>query len=166
MPDRTVFATVGTTQFDALIRTLCSPDVLAALAAAGYTALRLQVGHGAAPPEVVDPPLAFEWYRFKPSLADDMRTAALIISHAGAGSILEGLRQRATMVVVVNDSLMHNHQEELAHEMHSRRHLVATVPSELLATLRQLPQLVSTLEPLPEGDPGAFARFLTAELGL
>lgn len=105
-------------------------------------------------------------YRFKPSLDDDMRSAALIISHAGAGSILEGMRLRATMVVVVNDALMHNHQQELAGELHERRHLLSTVPSQLAVTLRDLGQKPPAFEPWPPADETAFPRFLATELGL
>ena len=37
--------------------------------------------------------IRWEVYPFKPSLAHDMQNADLIISHAGAGSIMEGLAQ-------------------------------------------------------------------------
>ena len=56
-----VFATVGTTQFDELIRTLLSGEVLAALAKQGYHTLRLQVGRGADPPVPPSAPLAIDW---------------------------------------------------------------------------------------------------------
>ena len=72
-----------------------------------------------------------------------MLAAKLIISHAGAGSVMEALRnvcysrnqpclpfftalqtqdafcfsQRKKLIVVVNDKLMHNHQAELADAM-------------------------------------------------
>ena len=95
-----------------------------------------------------------------------MRGAALIISHAGAGSILEGMRLGALMVVVVNDALMHNHQQELAGELHERRHLLSTVPSSLAATLRELAEKPPALEHMPPPDEEAFPRFLTKELGL
>ena len=95
-----------------------------------------------------------------------MRNAALIISHAGAGSILEGMRLNAFMVVVVNDALMHNHQQELAGELHERRHLLATVPSKLAATLRSIEEQPPALEPMLPADETAFPRFLANELGL
>jgi UDP-N-acetylglucosamine transferase subunit ALG13 len=46
-----------------------------------------------------------------------MRGADLVISHAGAGSVLEALHAHKSLLVVVNDSLMDNHQTELAHKM-------------------------------------------------
>lgn len=32
-----------------------------------------------------------DWYRFKPTLQEDMARADMIISHAGAGSVMEAL---------------------------------------------------------------------------
>ena len=95
-----------------------------------------------------------------------MQSAALIISHAGAGSIMEGMRLGALMIVVVNDALMHNHQQELAGELHARHHLVSTVPSRLAATLRELGDRPPQLEPFPPADPKTFPTFLAKELGL
>jgi len=44
-------------------------------------------------------------YRFKDTLKDDMYKSSLIISHCGAGSILEALEMEKPLIVVVNDSL-------------------------------------------------------------
>ncbi|KOO23495.1 udp-n-acetylglucosamine transferase subunit alg13-like protein [Chrysochromulina tobinii] len=146
---RIVFATVGTTQFDELTTTLLSDEVLSTLAAQGYTRLVMQLGRGTEPSLPSSPP---------PPLQIDC--------HAGAGSILEGMRLRAIMVVVVNDALMHNHQQELAGELHERRHLLSTVPSQLAVTLRDLGQKPPAFEPWPPADETAFPRFLATELGL
>ena len=95
-----------------------------------------------------------------------MAAATLLISHAGAGSILEGMRLRARMVVVVNDALMDNHQTELADELASRGHCLGTTPSRLLATLEELAARTTAFEPFPVADAEAFPRFLDAKLGL
>ena len=42
--------------------------------------------------------MAVHVYDFKPSLAPDMEGAALIISHAGAGCIMESLRSDSVRV--------------------------------------------------------------------
>jgi beta-1,4-N-acetylglucosaminyltransferase len=163
---KTAFATVGTTQFETMVTTLLSDEVLRVLAAQGFKRLLIQLGRG---PEITIPaaaPLEVEWYRFKPSLEEDMRTASLIISHAGAGSILEGMRLGALMLVVVNDELMHNHQQELAEELRSRQHLLATTPSGLARSLRELGDQPPALTPMPAADSTAFSRYRAAALGL
>lgn len=60
-----------------------------------------------------------------------MRQASLIISHAGAGSVMEALTFRKPLIVCVNESLMGNHQEELAVELHDRKHLILTNPADI-----------------------------------
>ena len=95
-----------------------------------------------------------------------MTESALLISHAGAGSILEGLRLRKLLLVVVNDQLMHNHQQELAHALAEQKHLVATTPSRLRDELQQMLQKPPALLPYPDADPTLFPRFLTGALGL
>ena len=62
-----------------------------------------------------------------------MKDASLIISHAGAGSIMEGLALNKVMLVVINSSLMDNHQSELAYALSRRHHLLCVdSPQDLL----------------------------------
>lgn len=49
----------------------------------------------------------------------------VVITHAGAGSILEGLRMGVAMIVVANPRLLDNHQEELAEELARQGYVVA-----------------------------------------
>ena len=58
---RTVFVTVGTTQFDELTTTLLSDEVLSTLAAQGYTRLVMQLGRGTEPSLPSSPPLQIDW---------------------------------------------------------------------------------------------------------
>jgi len=164
--ERTAFATVGTTQFDVLITTLLADDVLQLFAKHGYTRLLLQVGRGAEPVVPESPPLRVEWYRFKDTLSTDMAECALLISHAGAGSIVEGMKLRKLLLVVVNDQLMHNHQEELAHALADEKHLIATTPGKLREQLQPLLERPPTLVPYQEADATLFPRFLNGVLGL
>ena len=60
-PIKTVFATVGTTQFDVLTKTLLSDEVLALLAVMGYKRLVMQLGRGAELALPPSPPLTIDW---------------------------------------------------------------------------------------------------------
>ena len=71
------------------------------------------------------------WYRFRPSLSSEMESADVILTHAGAGTLLEALdiassAKPKVIHAVINSTLMHNHQLELAEELERRGHLRVT----------------------------------------
>uniref|UniRef100_A0A8D0EF75 UDP-N-acetylglucosamine transferase subunit ALG13 n=1 Tax=Strix occidentalis caurina TaxID=311401 RepID=A0A8D0EF75_STROC len=120
---KSVFVTVGTTSFDDLIATVCSPAALEV--SRGYGKLVLQVGRGALEPALSgSSALAVEAFRFKDSLAEDLWRADLVISHAGAGSCLETLEKGKPLIVVTNEKLMNNHQLELAKQLNRDGHVL------------------------------------------
>uniref|UniRef100_A0A7S4R0C3 UDP-N-acetylglucosamine transferase subunit ALG13 n=1 Tax=Ditylum brightwellii TaxID=49249 RepID=A0A7S4R0C3_9STRA len=140
--DKSVFVTVGTTQFNPLTSSITTPEFLSFLSSHNYTSLTIQYGKGIPPsfPSCTNlqrtddgdmtcflenQTIKCQAYRFKPSLISDISTASLILSHAGAGSIMEGLSFPSVkkVVVVINSQLMNNHQLELAHAMKSRGYL-------------------------------------------
>ena len=84
-----------------------------------------------------------------------MRAASLVVSHAGAGSVFEALDARAPLLVVVNESLMGNHQGvELAEELRRRGHLRWCVPADVEAALKRSTRRNSSHQP---GDPAKIA---------
>ncbi|XP_055583656.1 putative bifunctional UDP-N-acetylglucosamine transferase and deubiquitinase ALG13 [Falco cherrug] len=158
-----VFVTVGTTSFDDLIATICSPAALQVLQSRGYEKLVLQVGRGALPPALSGTALAVEAFRYKESLAEDLGRADLVVSHAGAGSCLEALGKEKPLVVVINEKLMNNHQLELAKQLHRDGHVFCCNCSTLVETLQSMD--LSTLKPFPPGQPEKFALFLDKVVG-
>jgi beta-1,4-N-acetylglucosaminyltransferase len=161
-----IFVTVGTTLFDALTESVSESNFLDAISFYGYTHLVIQYGKGSIPSMPMGTnqqnessgtytssrgkTIYWEIYPFKPSLDHDMKNADLIISHAGAGSIMEGLEQCRVrnslidqqnagekaivckkLVVVINDKLMDNHQMELAEALASRGYLMMLTGSSL-----------------------------------
>ena len=59
--------------------------------------------------------------------------AELVISHCGAGILLECLRSdHATCIAVVNDTLMGNHQSELADKLSNEGYIYQSTPSKVL----------------------------------
>ena len=69
---------------------------------------------------------------YKHGLQKDIQDACLVISHAGAGTILEAMNAKVPCVVVPNNKLMANHQLELALALASRGHLLCADISQLI----------------------------------
>jgi beta-1,4-N-acetylglucosaminyltransferase len=168
-----VFVTVGTTKFDALIEAVDDPALADVLVSKGYSRLVVQVGAGAYVPCKLLPKgtksgrlangLSVEYFNFAPSLADHMTTADLIISHAGSGSLFEGLRMRKVMVAVPNSALMANHQAELANHLSAMRVLVSATPETLVSVLGSLDP--KALVPFEEGNPRELVKAIDGLMG-
>ncbi|KAM8732608.1 UDP-N-acetylglucosamine transferase subunit ALG13 [Acanthopagrus schlegelii] len=162
---KTVFVTVGTTSFDELTERVTTSEAVQALKARGYERLVLQVGRGSLLPDADSClHIRLEAFRFKDSIAEDIKQADLVISHAGAGSCMETLGAGRPLLVVVNDKLMDNHQLELARQLHMDSHLLYCTCSTLTETLRTMD--LSVLKPFIPGQPKHFANFLDKALGV
>ena len=158
MPRR-VFVTVGTTSFDALIRATTAPEFANALEKLGFDELRLQVGRGKEPSKTD----RTTWFRFAPTITDEMRAADVVISHAGAGSILEALELGKRLVVCVNEKLMDNHQAELATALEARGHVVVARGVDDVADALQ--RVVATRPaPYERGDAAPFRALVEDEV--
>eukprot|EP00750_Incisomonas_marina_P006848 INCI14728.6.p1 GENE.INCI14728.6~~INCI14728.6.p1 ORF type:complete len:533 (-),score=77.86 INCI14728.6:1486-3084(-) len=115
--------TVGTTNFDELIKLLdaSAASFAKALAQNGITSLTVQRGGTSQfRPKALE---NLDSHEFAVSVVEKlpyakfteaMARSSLVITHAGAGNILDGLRLRRRLVVVPNRSLMDDHQMELA----------------------------------------------------
>ena len=83
----------------------------------------------------------------------------LVISHCGAGILLECLRstnQRQTVnVAVVNETLMNNHQTELADKLHSEGFNMQSTVSKIMADLQTVLSSSSTFNRYPPANTGA-----------
>jgi beta-1,4-N-acetylglucosaminyltransferase len=137
---------------------------LQVLQARGYTKLIIQIGHGTiVPPSGLICGVQVEYFRFKDSISEDIQHADLIISHAGAGSCLEALGALKPLLVVINEDLMHNHQLELAQQLHEDRHVHYTTCTRLEHTLQHMD--LQTLKPFPTVDAHKFTDFLDSVFG-
>ncbi|GKY92725.1 hypothetical protein MPSEU_000242500 [Mayamaea pseudoterrestris] len=169
---RTIFATVGTTLFDGLVDAIVSPQALENMASKGFTHLIVQYGKGQAPIIPHSCPIHVEHYDYKPSLRQDMLAADLIVSHAGAGTVMEALElddektSQRKLAVVINSRLMDNHQLELAKAMGDRGHLFVIQEPELLRTENIWDELESFVPTKKEpGVADDFARVLDDYFG-
>ncbi|CAO3678315.1 unnamed protein product [Umbelopsis vinacea] len=147
------------------------PEILSALYELGYDHLTVQYGssdeiYRANLAQIVTTPSrtpVIEGYNYKSDIKNDMKASDLIISHAGSGSILESLRFHKRLIVVVNETLLDNHQDELACALESKDYLLRSTCGglrEALLTLKHK-QFIS----FPERDASRFINFLDSEMG-
>jgi beta-1,4-N-acetylglucosaminyltransferase len=158
------FVTVGTTQFDLLIESIFQDDakVLRTLVdCLDIDKIILQTGSSQIATLLsfhVDIPIVIEHYQYKDSIENDIRQADLVISHAGAGTILQTLEAQKPLLVVVNEKLMNNHQLEIAHEMEQQGYLFHCTCSTLATELRKF--VNHKFKPYEKGNPLLFGRYL------
>ena len=107
---------VGSTEFDSLIKELDNEKFAKLLTDNGFKKLIIQTGKGTYEPSnlVSSNNLTVEKHSFV--VLDNMiNESSLVISHCGAGVLLECLRSknlgkvRTTNIAVVNETLMGNH---------------------------------------------------------
>ncbi|KAK4051398.1 N-acetylglucosaminyldiphosphodolichol N-acetylglucosaminyltransferase catalytic subunit alg13 [Microbotryomycetes sp. JL201] len=156
--------TVGSTEFSPLVHALLSPDCLRLLHTLDVTSLLAQVGNSDLPAgftinketrralDVDGATLHVTVVDFTDDIEQHIAQAQLVISHAGAGSILSAIRPSSfsnseddvgtctqkVLVIVPNSSLMDSHQSDLADEF--ERHKWAIVvrdPLDLGMALKQ-----------------------------
>ncbi|XP_026808346.1 UDP-N-acetylglucosamine transferase subunit ALG13 homolog [Rhopalosiphum maidis] len=137
MSTKTVFVTVGTTKFNELIDTVTDRRTLEALKRNGYTSMILQIGNGTFVLESSDV-IEISSYTFKPDIGPDMINSDLIISHGGAGSIMQALDYGKPLLVVINEKLMDNHQYELAEKLCEEKYLYYTTCENLCNCIENL----------------------------
>lgn len=129
----TMFVTVGSTKFDQLIEKLLSDETMNQLLGSNFTKLIMQIGGSSCDEERLSQlkeycsnVMEFELYKYKPSISEDIERADVVIGHAGAGTCLEVLRNHKRLLIVVNDSLMGNHQNELADQLSGDKFVIKT----------------------------------------
>jgi beta-1,4-N-acetylglucosaminyltransferase len=160
-----IFVTVGTTDFDELISVIDTLEFLDLLKTLKCQRLTIQIGRGKIEPvllitEAPKHDIMFDYFRFKPSLDEEMKIADLVISHCGAGSILEALSLDKTLIVVVNESLQENHQIELAEQLSQEHYCVSVLPKELLSTLSNFSNESVSIQMFPKPDYNIFPNFV------
>jgi beta-1,4-N-acetylglucosaminyltransferase len=166
MSKRSVFVMVGTTRFDPLIEAVTRFEALQWMKRNGYTDLVIQYGKGKEPVIAENTFVDVRSYSFQPSLEQDIKEADLLISHGGAGTVMEALRHQKRLVVVINTDLMDNHQTELAHAMAHRSHLFVVDNAADLQdfnTWNDLDAFVPIPHDVGEND---FPRLLNTHLGV
>jgi UDP-N-acetylglucosamine transferase subunit ALG13 len=146
--DRIVLVTVGSTDFDPLVR---AADEAARHLSQPVVA---QIGVGSYEPRNA------EWFRMAPSLEPYYERADVVVSHGGAGTILEVLRRGIRLVCVDNPDRPDQHQRDIIGHMASLRRLVWC---ERLEGLQEAIQKARALDPTPLVTPPPLVHTVVAE---
>lgn len=102
-------------------------------------------------------------YGLRNSISSDIEKADLVIGHAGAGTCLEVLKAGKPLIVVINDTLMDNHQTELSRSLASQGIVVSCGVADLRRTISTFD--ASKVKKLSPGHPELFQRELDRLLG-
>lgn len=156
-----LFVTVGTTDFDDLIKACDTEDFIEILVSLKVKQLVVQIGRGKFEPRLLktacaDIGISVKIFRFKSNLDSEVREANLIVSHCGAGSILEAITQRKFLIVVINESLQDNHQIELSDALLAGKYCSSAIPRTLIATMREFTERLDDSLSLFQQAPPTF----------
>jgi beta-1,4-N-acetylglucosaminyltransferase len=119
--EKQFLVTVGTTKFENLIKCIDTEEFYKLLDDHKFTKLIIQKGFGEyIPSKFKDLKLQNLQVQVEQLLSNFdviIKNSNYIISHGGAGNVLEALQNKNKLFVVVNDLLMDNHQVELAESL-------------------------------------------------
>lgn len=161
---KNIFVTVGTTEFDTLIEKLREPQVCEIIKNhLGCEKIKIQSGCGKKIDRDSFENIRIEVFDMKKSIENDIESADLIISHAGAGTCIDVLSKNKPLIVVINDNLMNNHQTELAEQLHNEKYLFCSTISELSQTLKNFD--VTQLKEYKKGNVKEFVKYLDDFMG-
>ncbi len=107
-----IFCTVGTTEFDDLVRTLD------ALAPTLDDKVVFQIGQGGYEPR------HGSWFRFQPDLSPYIQAASLVIAHGGFGTTVEVLYAGKPLISVPNPDRFDKHQEQIIRHFAAEGYLI------------------------------------------
>eukprot|EP01117_Protostelium_nocturnum_P006924 TRINITY_DN2483_c0_g1_i1.p2 TRINITY_DN2483_c0_g1~~TRINITY_DN2483_c0_g1_i1.p2 ORF type:complete len:408 (-),score=77.88 TRINITY_DN2483_c0_g1_i1:2247-3470(-) len=151
----TVLVTVGSYYFDDLLRELDSKLFLENLKRLGYSKLIIQIGKGKFFPKEIQSQITdfqVQVITTKDSLREEFEEANLVISHAGAGSILDSLLSGKPTIAVPNEELMNNHQVQLAQTL-ANKNLLRTLQINDTNKKSFLDRIIEVIEHLNDNPP-------------
>jgi beta-1,4-N-acetylglucosaminyltransferase len=163
----TVFVTTGATVvFEDLIKFALDPQMVKTLQRLGYSKIIVQYGREGLRlfeeclDKLKDTGMEVEGFSFSHDIGSVISPADLVISHAGTGSILDTLRLKKKLIVMINDKLMDNHQVDIADELQDSHYLLKTAASmdELLRRVKEIQSYDPRILPSPR--EGAIERIL------
>lgn len=120
-----LFVTVGSTRFDCLIESISNNNAfIKSLIKYKFDSITIQHGSGNAPTIPINGDINIKCLDYCDNINELLEKADLIITHAGAGTLLECLRMKNKRIIAItNDTLMHGHQQELAFKLYEQGYI-------------------------------------------
>lgn len=141
---RYLVVTVGTTEFEELLRELDTPAFYQLCKDMGFDTVVFQTGRGKHIP-AASPIINVETLDFTPDITELFKGADTVVSHCGAGTLLDCLKLNKRVIAVVNNTLMDNHQRELFDKLRDEHYIVGfTSPQEVMKDLNLLRNYLTT----------------------
>jgi beta-1,4-N-acetylglucosaminyltransferase len=170
MSDKQILITVGTTKFENLIKAIDTDNFYNMIIEHKFTKIIIQKGIG----EYI--PKNYEKYKDKiniqiSTILNDfeniIKNSEIIISHGGAGIILECLKNKRKVIVCVNDTLMDNHQIELATTLDKEGyvHYCKNV-NNIISDIESILNSKKEIKPYPEINYNAIPNLIYSMLDL
>lgn len=126
--DKQILVTVGTYFFDDLIKAIDQDEFYETAIKNGINKIIIQKGIGGS-----YIPINYKKYESKLNIVIGdlfkqfeslIKSSELVISHGGAGNILETLKNKKKIIVCINQKLMDNHQIELATSLEDKNYII------------------------------------------
>ena len=126
MAEKQLLITVGTTKFENLIKAIDNDNFYSMIINNGFNKIIIQKGYGEYKPinyKKFENKIKIQVSEIINNFENVIKSSELVISHGGAGIILESLKNKKKVIVCVNDELMDNHQVELASSLHNESYV-------------------------------------------
>lgn len=162
--------TVGTTKFEKLIEAIDKKEFYQNAIDDKFTKIIIQKGTGEYIPKnykEFESKIEVQVSTILNNFENIIKESALVISHGGAGIILESLKNKRKIIVCVNDTLMDNHQVELASSLEEENYVVYCKDlSKIVETVQEVIQGKRILKDYPEFDYKAIPNLIYTMLGI
>jgi len=135
-----LFVTVGTTSFDALLEVFDRNDAIEMLNCLQIDQITLQTGHTRCKfshLRLADS-LAVTIFDYADEIGSYISSADIVLSHGGAGTILDVLSRHVRLCVVPNPALHQNHQLELVSALEKEGYLLHSTIDSLWSVLEEV----------------------------
>lgn len=147
LQNKQLLVTVGTTKFDKLIKAIDCKEFYTLLDSKLFNSLIIQKGNGEYTPvnynylinnNTLKCLKDIKVVEYVSNFNLLISNSDIIISHCGAGTILETLKNKKTFIGIINDTLMDNHQLELADTLGKEKYIYYTDVNNILKKLKNI----------------------------